>query len=345
MAIKVNGTDIILNDRSLEVPNGYVGFGSIGAEALLDVTGMEVGDTIYVDDYEMLATWNGTNWITTDGTEVNYTSTTGGIMVQPGNGYQYHTFIEPGTFTSERALNNLEVLVVGGGGGGGSDGSGAGGGGGGAGGLVYSTSVSISATSYSVTVGAGGAKQNSGGDSSFSSLVAKGGGGAKPYNQNGLPGGSGAGAGARSSFGAATQPGTTQGFPTVHNAGNPGGGGDGNNEAGGGGGAGGVGPNRSGGVGLELLAFRGSLIGVPAIDPLNGYFAGGGGGGTDWPTATPGGLGGGGQGSGVPGPPTGGRADAGIENSGGGGGGGGRNNNNAQPGGSGIVVIRYQIGG
>jgi len=259
----------------------------------------------------------------------------------PGNGYTYHTFTSSGNFVLAGDLT-IEILLVGGGGGGGSDGTGAGGGGGGAGGLVYAQSVPLSSATFPVVVGSGGAKETNGVDTTFHSyFTAKGGGGGKRYNTNSNPGGSGGGAGARSSAGSATQPGTSQSFPTVNNAGFGGGSGDNGNTAGGGGGAsqsGNPAPGGTGGDGLQLPAFSAPLIGVPSLAPHNSYYAGGGGGGFGPSSGThAGGEGGGGSGSGRSGS----TATAGGTNTGGGGGGGGRSNDNAQPGGSGVVVIRY----
>ena len=62
-------------------------------------------------------------------------SATGGNVsaLAPGNGYKYHTFTSPGTFSVASGNGSVEILVVGGGGGGGL----CHGGGGGAGGLVF----------------------------------------------------------------------------------------------------------------------------------------------------------------------------------------------------------------
>ena len=104
----------------------------------------------------------------------------------------------------------------------------------------------------------------------------------------------------------------------------------------------------AGGNGLQFPQFTGPLIGVPALAPLNGYFAGGGaGGGIGYPS-TPGGSIGGAGGGGPSGPTsTGPRSGvAAVANSGGGGGGakaqGGQGYGvSGGAGGSGIVVLRY----
>ena len=231
----------------------------------------------------------------------------------PGNGYKYHTFTSPGTFTVSSGNNTIEVLAVGGGGG--ADGIGSPGGGGGA--VVLST-VPISAASYPVTVGSGGVSQNfspsppnyvAAGPSSVHSVTASGG-----------PGGGGSGVGTR-------VPG-----------GSPGGG------YGGAGSRGGSG--EPGGNGTQVPAdFAAPLFGIPSLAPYNRYF-GGGGGGSDWDGGGggySGGLGGGGAGGiGSPGVGT-----NGATNTGGGGGGGfdPSGGSNAGPwtttGGPGIVIVRY----
>ena len=154
----------------------------------------------------------------------------------PGNGYVYHTFTGPGTFTvsSVGAPGTVEVLMVAGGGGGGNwnvYGHG-GNGGGGAGGLVEVTSLPVSSSpgSYTITVGAGGVAtanpsatpgpSRNGGNSTISNpnittLTAKGGGGGGDDNTDtvgsgptvGSGGGSWGGGGAPVP-GSAGQPGT-----------------------------------------------------------------------------------------------------------------------------------------
>jgi len=270
----------------------------------------------------------------------------------PGNGYVYHTFTGPGTFTVSGSSGTVEVLVVGGGGAGGADRTGGGGGGGG---LRYTPAFSITAGSYPVTVGSGGPLGNNGSSSIFSTITSPGGGKGGtdpdyfgPSPGTGFPGGSGGGArsnstasgGSGSSVTGTNTPAPSQGNPGGPNTpGSLGGGG-----GGGAGAAGGpVGPGASataGGVGLQYPQFTGPLIGVPSLAPLSGYFAGGGGGGNAEPaggTFAPGGLGGGGRGqSGDSGT----SPSPGTANSGGGGGGAGPSTGGGT-GGSGIVIIAY----
>jgi len=122
--------------------------------------------------------------------------------IEPGNGYVYHTFGSPGTFTIPQGTGTFEVLIVAGGGGSSASISG---GGAGAGGIIHSTGYSLSAGSYSVSVGDGGTAGppspsevgTPGGDSIFHLLTAKGGGanGSYPGTVDSQQGGSGAGGG------------------------------------------------------------------------------------------------------------------------------------------------------
>ena len=278
--------------------------------------------------------------------------------LEPGNGYKYHTFTSPGTFTVSDGSGDFEVLLVGGGGGG-RDGGGAAGGGGGAGGLTYIPSTTQSAGSYPVVVGPGSPAKgyNSPAPTPVASRVSSifgnsvdGGGdaGSYPDEGSGSPGGSGGGGGSYPD-------GHPGGSATGNGTGNAGGAGSGGNDpgyaGGGGGGAGSAGiagppgtTNRSqGGDGLQYPQFEGSLIGVPGLAPLNGYFAGGGGGAIRVKSGTiPGGLGGGGRG-GTRTPSTE-DGTGGVANSGGGGGGcstGG--SDSAGAGGAGIVFVRYAV--
>lgn len=148
--------------------------------------------------------------------------------------------------------SSVNYLVIAGGGGGGSGTAGTywydGGGGGGAGGYRTGASFAIGA-SFTVTVGAGGTVNQTGGsfggqgfNSVFSSITSTGGGGAGGYNgRSGIAGGSGGGSGA-----------TTAGTGGTGTAGqgNNGGVGTATFEGGGGGGAGAVGTT-SGGIGTS----------------------------------------------------------------------------------------------
>jgi hypothetical protein len=259
---------------------------------------------------------------------------TGGTIYTDSQ-YFYHAFTSNGTFTPTQSIS-ADVLVVAGGGGGGD----ATGGGGGAGGVCYQVGRSLTTSGLSVTVGGGGARVPgaigaTGGNSTFDTITANGGGGGNygPF-ANGANGGSGGGGGEGRAGGSATQ-GTSGGATGYGNAG-----GAGNNASpylhGGGGGAGAVGnggtgvSNGNGGAGLDTWSSWMTATGLGA----SGFIAGGGGGGTTSGTSGAGGAGGGGTGSTNTTAST-----AGAIYTGSGGGGGG--NVASSAGGSGIVIIRY----
>jgi hypothetical protein len=249
----------------------------------------------------------------------------------------YHVFTSSATFSVFQP-GYVEVLMVGGGGSGGN-----GYGGGGAGGVLYRTNFNIHSGSYVVNVGAGGptgSLNNSGiagNSSSFSTLVAFGGGRGGALDDTGGNGGSGGGAvgggnsqvGALGTLGQGNNGGSSPiriGAPII---------------PGGGGGAGAPGGNGipggkpgSGGDGLYFPQYAFINYGVPA-----GWFGGGGGGGyypTDLTATGSGGLGGGGKGKAE----TMGPAESGSANTGGGGGGASYLQSGGA-GGSGIVIISY----
>jgi len=250
------------------------------------------------------------------------------------------------------ARYSADFLVIAGGGGGGSNNGGTGfigGGAGGAGGYRASfnseasggggsseTALSfVQGTAYTVTIGDGGASENSGNNSSLTgsnitdiTSIAGGKGGSVGNNQSnaGAAGGSGGGGGGNqnSAGGAGT---TNQGFA---------GGNMTNNSAGpGGGGAAALGTSISGGV-------NGGAGGAGVASTITGSSVtrgGGGGGGPYNGSVGAGGSGGGGAGgatgNGNPGV-------AGTANTGGGGGGGGGNASNGNAGGAGgkgVVII------
>jgi len=243
----------------------------------------------------------------------------------PGNGYKYHTFTTPGTFTLSGPSQAVEVLMVAGGGGGGvadtptgTDG----GAGGGAGGLIYVPGYQFNAGDHTITVGSGGSgvplasspqgedlASAKGGNTTWGSLltaIGGGGGGSgpsggpantqAPYGSGGGQGGGGAGPHPSAHIGSGNQPGASQNIPgpSYSQFGNPGGAADQSlpHAGGGGGGSGGAGGpgsgdgnSRDGGLGKQYPQFTGPLIGLPALNPLNGYFAGGGAGGSGGPGA------------------------------------------------------------
>lgn len=294
----------------------------------------------------------------------------GGIVSTPGNGWIYHTFTSPGQFVV-LAAGFVEVLMVGGGGGAGAP-LGSGGGGGG---IVYHRRFAINSGTYPVTVGSGGGGSLSGqgtpginptglkgGDSSFGSMTAIGGGGGSPFNTDPagtsqVSGGSGGGYSVPSGTGVAQQPTANSPFIPDTNfsqygfagslAGDPIGG-----AGGGAGGAGGASGAGIGGVGKQFPDFLGPLIGLPSLAPLNGFFGGGGAAGSRG-TPLAGGAGGGGPSTPAAGVGLDGATPwgaPGVQYSGGGGGGGWYSTTRGgtagvASGGPGLVVIRYNITG
>ena len=264
---------------------------------------------------------------------------TGGSISNSG-AYRIHTFNSSSTFTvpSGLTLSNVEYLVVAGGGGGGSGQSGAhveGGGGGGAGGMRTGTISSVSASSNTITVGAGGSGGTSnpsngstGSNSSALGITSNGGGSGGGSNTSGGSGGSGGGGGSGPS-------GSGAGSGTA-GQGNNGAAGADSAKSGGGGGAGAV-----GGAGPSYVtAGNGGAGTASSITGSSVTYAGGGGGGS-YNKGT-GGSGGGGNGGNANSPTT--LGVAGTANTGGGGGGGGHVSGSlSASGGSGIVVIRYQL--
>jgi hypothetical protein len=261
------------------------------------------------------------------GGDSNFTTTVSGRL------YAVHMYTNVGSgyFVPSKPIKNVEYLVVGGGGGGGNYGSGWANGGGGAGGLISSvvgeysgggtagvgsapnppTNLTAS-TPYPVTVGNGGAAGGGqGGDSSFSSFATAYGGG---YGGIGNSGGSGSGgSGGGGAYGVNPGAGTNgQGWAGGTASGDSGAGGGGAGNVGGGSAANPSGYAGNGGPGLQSSITGSSL-----------WYAGGGGG--QLPTTGTGGSGVGGDGN-----------SPGTNGRGGGGGG-------LAKGGSGIVIVRYDI--
>jgi len=270
------------------------------------------------------------------------------------------SFTSSGTFSVPSGISAVDVLVVGGGGSGGNHH----GAGGGAGGLIYRPAFPVTpGGTVTVTVGDGGAARanfpapdntsglagETGQDSVFGTLTAKGGGagGGYPNSGNGGQGGSGggeAGPGQNGSAGTATQP-TQSGESGNYGFGNPGGSAPTLNNAagGGGGGAGGAGdgPSTTGGAGGVGKAY------TIADGTTSVYYAGGGGGSFysfDNGTRGVGGQGGGGNGGRRCESPSTGHCKPATANRGGGGGGADRgpgSGGTSGAGGKGIVIVRY----
>lgn len=278
---------------------------------------------------------------------------TGGTLYSDST-YYYRKFTSSGTLTvSEVPLSPIDIILIGGGGGSSS--------GGGGGGGIYdpvaldSYTITVPIGSTTVTIGAGGAVQSKGGDTSCPVLrngglplpnPAYGGGqgglrlGPRPSSTN-IGGGGGGGNGYLGGFRGYGQ-GASGAFGASDYAYGGGGGGgwlcaqdggttttvDGYNVQG-----------SKGGDGCNAYATWASVTSSGAD---GGYFAGGGSGGNSGYNlykALAGGLGGGGGASSGRGN----YSQAGIANTGGGGGGiiSWLNGGTGQPGGSGIVIIRY----
>lgn len=278
----------------------------------------------------------------------------GGIVYEDTS-YYYHVFTSSSKFTPKQSLS-CETLVIAGGGGGGRTG-----GGGGAGGLRGLTSQSMIAQEYTITVGSGGAGNNTdgqqagdGGNSSisgsgFSTITATGGGGAASYgNGAGRSGGSGGGANGIAGTGGS---GNAGGYTPVEGYAG-GAGGNQVDRGGGGGGASQVGAASTGSVGGNggngSSAYSSWGVATGTGENISGtyWYAGGGGGASGTasggPTKTNQGAGGnGGGGDAVFNAGLTNFSEAGLTNTGGGGGAGAGNGCAGANGGSGLVIVRY----
>ena len=354
---------------------GAGGGGGAGAYPYPEAKGGNGADGVVMVRYE-----TGNRIATTTGA----TATGGNYTTTPGNGYKYHTFTSDGPLNFSQGGEIEVLIVAGGGSSASSSACCVGHGGGGGGGILHGGYTIGTGDFPIVVGPGGAAGNNNGGDSTFDGHTAKGGGYGGNYSgswNEGADGGCGGGgmsnpgnsqgevslsAPRKGSASLSTQnPSPTPGI-ALSGYGSEGGQAPGRSAGspqesmvgGGGGGAGGAGhkgtpgPYRSeansrdgnGGIGVQFPQFEGSLIGVPALSPLNGYFGGGGGGGVrnnypDTGTAGAGGTGGGGAGG-----TKGSDGTAGTANSGGGAGGpSGGYSGNGTAGGSGIVVIRYKV--
>jgi hypothetical protein len=271
---------------------------------------------------------------------------TGGTVTTYGS-YRVHTYDigDTGTDFVAAGAGTVDYMIIGGGGGGGggSDHNNSGGGGG-AGGFRTATSFPVAAGTYTVTVGAKGAANSDGGDTTFSTITSAGGGGSSGTSGPGTAGGSGGGGkGYFSGGGPGDNIGGAGNTPsTSPSQGNSGGNGSteylaaaDDRAGGGGGGAGGAGGN------VPTKKYGGSGGAGTTNDYQTGVsqtYAGGGGGGS----ASPGNGGSGGSGGGGNG--TGGGAGDNATRYGSGGGGGGTGPAGGT-GSDGQVVIRYTTGG
>ena len=285
----------------------------------------------------------------------------GGTTFSDSSYYYTVFFGGTNTFTVSAAPLNVDLVVVAGGGGAGT----AAGGGGGAGGVVIRSGMLTTGT-YTAAVGAGGAGATgdggsgaNGGNTTFDTITAYGGGGGY-HNGTAYSGGSGGGAGYGAGNGGGSSTQTSNGGGTGYGYA-----GGGNNRSGsgapypcgGGGGAGGAGSpatsaaGGAGGIGITsaLIDAIGAATGIGQLSGGHYYLAGGGGGSCDLLRAN-GGLGGGGYGGtvGVSGASAN-TATDGLDNYGAGGGGGDIDSGGYPPvragrGGDGVVVLRYAKG-
>jgi len=246
------------------------------------------------------------------------------------------TFLNNGTFNVTDDSITAEVLVVGGGGGASADHAG----GGGAGGYLFNSSFVIAVGDYNVSVGIGGdgrypSAADNGQNSSFSTMIAWGGGSGSQWNTVGIDGGSGGGGGGHSvNFRA--------GGSSLDSQGNAGGSGHGDTGATQAAGGGGGGKGSAGGDGAANVGGNGGT--GTSNNITNGtelFYASGGGGGVD-AGDTAGTASNGGGSAGSTGLNT--AANATANTGGGGGGGGGEDGVGVGAGGwggSGIVIIRF----
>jgi len=304
-------------------------------------------------------------------TSLTYTNATGGTTLEYTSGgkkYRTHTFTSSGSFVVSEVGSDptIDFIIVAGGGGGGRDI----GGGGGAGGYLSSyiisgsqssplSKVNVSAQTYTITIGGGGvgsvgtADGTNGSNTTAFGLTASGGGRGGTLRQGfidpqaaqsaGKDGGSGGGErlnGTRPGFGTIDQ-GTDGGESLIS--------GSDYFLGGGGGGASTKGVDAT----TSKAGSGGAGITTDLRNSINETLAGGGGGG--WldflsqgsaSTRGDGGVGGGGSGGVSQNTSVVFSAEAGVINTGGGGGAGGWVNasiQNGENGGSGIVIIRYEI--
>ena len=260
-----------------------------------------------------------------------------GVSLARANGDTVAEFTADGTLTVLRG-GEAEVLVVAGGGAGGTAGNNYAGAGGGAGGVVHLENLWLDAGDYAVVVGAGGAPSTSravlgknGGNSSFWSYVATGGGaGCCPYVASGARSGGSGGGGVGNAFG--NNYGANAGIAGQGNDGGrgssgwiPGGGGG----AGAAGDAGATGQSGAGGAGLSFVFGKTT------------YEVGGGGGAGAYNTEPGGATHGGGAGGAA-----GSSGANGAAHTGGGGGGAGKASSDTSggAGGSGLVLVRMHTG-
>ena len=250
-ATGITTTQITVGDKFIN--SSGVGLGQTTTAGRNAGIGTAEGTIIYNSSLAEVQVYkSATGWTNISDSFIQATGGTVNEYTQGSTVYRSHTFTSSGTFdvTSAPAGSSVETLVVGGGGGGGTyplNGAG----GGGAGGLLEGTfTISASPGSYTITVGAGGAVAWPSGNAydgdnttianpSITTITANGGGGGAGDNTLGRDGGSGGGSGGND----LTNPSATQtpysssllGYGNQGGTASPGG------MGGGGGGAGGAG--------------------------------------------------------------------------------------------------------
>lgn len=350
----VTADDTVTASNSITVGDTFlkpqsVGLGSVTTAGRDAGIGTALGTLVYNAQTGQVEGYGPIGWVSLGSLLDEGMTATGGVIgdYQEGNKiYRSHTFASSGYFDvtklSSQYSNSIDLMMIGGGGAGGGSATGlGGGGGGGAGGLKYIQGVLVAESPYSIVIGAGGARRaapsngsDGGTTSAFSYSVGGGGGGGRgnespsSVGSAGVNGGSGGGGGYRGYNTVANggvSPGDAGGTnnsvsptnawgndgggvvsPSASGAGGGGAGGAGQSNTGSGGGSGGV-----GGVGLSYSISGNSVT----------YAAGGQGG-----FASP-------EKNGAPGTGNGGTGRY-----------AGNNSNSGEDGGSGIVVVRYQIG-
>lgn len=302
------------------------------------------------------------NYIVTDTSRIKLEITNGIYKTNYDYGFigTTHIYIKfiSGTTSLKIPIDcTADVLIVGGGGAGSYNCGWEGGGGGGGGGVGYGTIKFKSNTIYNITVGAGGAKTSAGctiggngGNTSISGgnineIAYGGGGGGWQTGQNGGSGGGGSGYAGNFSGGTQTRGvSSSAGNSRITYYGNSGGYGYNASGGSGGGGAGSEGVS-TGGVWRGNGTNGGNGIQINILD--GSYYGGGGGGGCSCITTSTGGvggIGGGGSGGNNKGSLSVNGTDGGV-NTGGGGGGIGCNGRSSGAGGSGIVILKFEIAG
>ena len=330
MGIQINGTNDTISaaDGGLDV-DGLTLKSKTTTQRNAGV-GTAIGSVIFNTTRSTAQVYTGSTdgWVDFGGNEL-FTATGGTEDTTSRSGYKIHTFTSPGTFTVSSGTKIVEYLVVAGGGSGGYEG------GGGAGGMRTGT-LTVEPGPYTVTRGAGGSSVTTpspgtdGSNSVFGTITSTGGGGAGAYPTTpGRPGGSGGGGGSgpnNLSGGTGNSGGYTpaEGYPGGSGSLGVGGGGGGASEAGNTNGSGRGGDGLQSSITGSATYYAGGGAGSTSPIPATGVSGGLGGGGNAGPTAT------------TPG-------TAGTANTGGGGGGVWSQPYPTGAGGSGIVIIAYQV--